>query len=124
MARMTSWFGDYAFVLMRVVVGLAFAQHGAQKLIGFPGGNTVPLMSQMGLAGVIELVAGLLVALGIVTRWAALVASGEMAVAYFTRHATQGLWPILNRGELAVLYCFVFLYIASRGGGRWSLTRD
>ena len=78
----------------------------------------------MGLAGVIELGCGLLIALGILTSYAAFIASGEMAVASLRTHAPQGFWPIQNRGELAVLYFFIFLYIATRGGGRWSLRRD
>lgn len=124
MAKVSSRFGDIAYLLLRVVVGLLFAEHGAQKLFGLLGGHAVPWFSQLGLAGVIELVAGLLVAFGIFPRWAALIACGEMAFAYFTVHARQGFWPILNRGELAVVYCFVFLYIAARGGGRWAVTRD
>lgn len=123
MARLASRLGDSAFVLLRVVVGLVFAEHGAQKLFGLLGGHAVPLMSQLGLAGVIELGAGLLIALGVFARWAALIAAGEMAVAYFTVHAPQGFWPVQNRGELAVVYCFVFLYIAAHGSGRWSVTR-
>jgi len=121
MARPNSWMTDVAYLLMRVVVGLAFAQHGAQKIFGLLGGRTVPLASQAGGAGVIELVAGLLIAFGILATWASLIASGEMAVAYFQFHAPQAFWPIQNRGELAALYCFVFLYIAARGGGRWKI---
>jgi putative oxidoreductase len=121
MARTNSWMTDVAYLVMRVIVGLTFAEHGAQKLFGLLGGRTVPLASQFGVAGVIELVGGLLIAFGILATWASLIASGEMAVAYFQMHAPQGFWPIQNRGELAVLYCFVFLYIAARGGGRWKL---
>lgn len=124
MAKVSSRLADIAFLVLRVVAGLAFAEHGAQKLFGLLGGHAVPWFSQLGLAGVIEFGAGLLVAFGIFPRWAALVASGEMAFAYFTVHARQGFWPILNRGELAVLYCLVFLYIAAHGGGRWAVTRD
>jgi putative oxidoreductase len=124
MAKASARFAELAFVLLRVVAGLAFAQHGVQKLFGLLGGNGVPLVSLMGLAGAIELVCGLLIALGLFTRWAAFIASGEMAFAYFMRHAPAGFFPIQNRGELAVLYCFIFLYIAARGGGRWSLGRD
>ena len=115
----------YAYALMRIVVGLAFAQHGAQKLFGYfggmdGGGATVALTSLMGAAGIIELVGGVLVALGLVTRLAALICSGQMAAAYFMAHAGRGFWPIENGGELAVLFCFVFLYIASRGAGALS----
>jgi putative oxidoreductase len=122
MAKLNSWMTDVVYLLLRVVVGLGFAEHGAQKLFGLLGGHAVPLLSQAGAGGVIELVGGLLVAFGVFTTWAALIASGEMAVAYFQAHAPNGFWPIVNRGELAVVYCFVFLYIASRGGGRWKLT--
>ena len=81
----------------------------------------MPLASLMGFAGVIELVGGLLIAFGFLTSYAAFIASGEMAAAYFKAHAPQGALPLLNRGELAVLYCFLFLYIASIGSGGWSL---
>ncbi|MDE0355704.1 MAG: DoxX family protein [Deltaproteobacteria bacterium] len=112
----------YVYALMRIVVGLAFAQHGAQKLFGVfggvdGGGATVEILSLMGVAGVIELGGGLLVAIGLLTRLAAFLASGLMAFAYFMAHAGRGFWPIENQGELAVLFCFVFLYIAFRGGG-------
>jgi putative oxidoreductase len=122
---MTRWLGRYsevAYLLLRVVAGLLFAQHGAQKLFGALGGQGVPLFSIFGLAGVIELGGGVMIALGVFAGWAAFVCAGEMAVAYFWKHAPGGIWPVVNRGELAVLYCFVFLYIASRGGGRWELT--
>jgi putative oxidoreductase len=121
MARPNPWMTDVAYLVMRVIVGLTFAEHGAQKLFGLLGGRTVPLASLFGVAGVIELVGGLLIAFGILATWASLVASGEMAVAYFHMHTPQGFWPIQNHGELAVLYCFVFLYIAARGGGRWKI---
>jgi putative oxidoreductase len=104
------------------VAGLMFAMHGTQKLFGFPGGGTpVALASLPGLAGIIELVAGLLIAIGFRTHIAAFIASGEMAFAYFMSHAPQGAFPILNRGELAVLYCFLFLYMAAHGSGTWSV---
>ena len=122
---MTRWLGRYsevAYLLLRVVAGLLFAQHGAQKLFGALGGQGVPLFSIFGLAGVIELGGGVMIALGVLTSWVAFVCAGQMAVAYFWKHAPGGIWPVVNRGELAVLYCFVFLYIAARGGGRWELT--
>ncbi|HEX6202879.1 MAG TPA: DoxX family protein [Thermoanaerobaculia bacterium] len=108
------------YALLRVVAGLLFAFHGAQKLFGAFGGQVAgePLMI---LAGVIELGGGLLIALGLFTSIAAFVASGEMAVAYFMAHAPQGPWPIQNGGELAALYSFLFLYIAARGGGPYSV---
>jgi putative oxidoreductase len=109
------------YALLRIVAGLLFAQHGAQKLFGALGGEAVPLVSQMGLAGAIELVGGLLIAIGLFAGLAAFIASGEMAFAYFMAHAGNGAFPIPNRGELAVLYCFVFLYIAARGSGSLSV---
>lgn len=124
MARLGSRLADPAYALMRLVVGLLFAQHGLQKLFGLLGGSRVAIVSQLGMAGIIELVAGVMVALGIFPRWAAFIACGEMAYAYFTRHAPNAFWPIQNRGELAVLYCFIFLYIGARGAGRFAVTRD
>jgi putative oxidoreductase len=120
---MDRWLGRYSeplYSIMRLVVGLLFFFHGAQKLFGAFGGNAQLSNPKMLLAGIIE-TAGLLVAVGLAASWAAFVASGEMAVAYFTVHAPGGLLPIANKGELAVLYCFVFLYIAARGSGRWSV---
>jgi putative oxidoreductase len=115
-----------AYTAFRVVAGLLFAQHGAQKLFGFLGGmgeagGSAPFLSMMFFAGLVEFFGGVLVALGLGTRWAAFLASGQMAFAYFMAHAPQGFWPILNRGELAMLYCFLFFYIACRGGGKVSL---
>jgi putative oxidoreductase len=101
-------------------------QHGAQKLFGVPPGQqpgTVRVLSLMGLAAILELFGGLLIALGLFTRPVAFILAGEMAVAYFMAHAPQGFWPLLNRGELAALYCFVFLYLAVAGGGPWSVDR-
>ena len=124
-----SGYAPHLYVLLRLVAGLLFACHGAQKLFGVfggPGGQpgvSVPLFSLMGLAGCIELVGGLLIALGVLASWAAFVASGEMAFAYFTQHFPRGFWPIQNDGELAVLYCFLFLYIAANGDGMWRLWR-
>jgi len=121
MAKGNPRLAEPAYALLRVVSGLLFAQHGLQKLFGLLGGTRVAPMSLLGAAGIIELVAGVMIAFGLFPRWAALIASGEMAYAYFTRHAPQGLWPVMNRGELAALYCFLFLYIAARGGGRWTI---
>lgn len=115
-------FSPYAYALLRIVAGLMFALHGSQKLFGFPGDKpAMPLASFMGFAGIIELVAGLLIAVGLWAGYAAFIASGQMAVAYFMAHASRGALPILNGGELAVLYCFLFLYIATRGSGVLSL---
>jgi putative oxidoreductase len=112
--------------VMRVVVALLFVQHGAQKLFGFfapPGSATPPVLSLMGVAGVLEFFGGLLVMLGLFTRPAAFILSGQMAVAYFMVHAPQGFWPIQNKGDLATIWSFVFLYLAVAGGGEWSLDR-
>lgn len=121
MQKFLGKYSDLLYGVMRIVVGLLFACHGAGKLFGMLGAQQQELASLMGLAGVIEFFGGLLIALGIFTSWAAFIASGQMAVAYFMMHAPQGFWPIQNQGELAVLYCFVFLYIASRGGGKLAL---
>jgi putative oxidoreductase len=123
MERILGRFAPQCYALMRIVVGLLFACHGAQKLFGVLGGQQVPYASQFGLAGVIELVGGVMIAVGFMTGFAAFIASGEMAYAYFTAHAPRGPWPIRNGGELAVLYCFVFLYIASRGSGAWGIDK-
>ncbi len=110
--------------IMRIATALLFIPHGSQKLFGFPGaqqGAISSLFSLMGVAGILECFGGLLILLGLFTRPVAFVLSGQMAVAYFMAHAPQGFWPILNRGELAALYSFVFLYLAVAGGGQWSL---
>jgi putative oxidoreductase len=116
-------FSGVCYALMRLVIGVLFACHGAQKLFGVLGGHQMPLMSQMGAAGVIEFFGGLLIAVGLLTPFVAIITSGEMAVAYFQAHAPRSPWPIINSGELAVVYCFVFLYIATRGSGPFSLDR-
>ena len=122
MERFLGTYAPYLYALLRIVAGLLFAMHGSQKLFGFPGGkDPVSLFSLMGMAGVVELVGGLLIALGLFASLAAFIASGQMAVAYFMAHAPQAPLPILNGGEPAVLFCFVFLYIAARGAGVWSL---
>jgi len=113
---------------MRIVVGLLFACIGAQKLFGVFGGlgqsgSAAPFFSQMGLAGFLEFSLGLLIAVGLLTGYAAFIASGEMAVAYFLVHFPRGFWPIVNGGERAVFYSFVFLYIASRGAVVWGIDR-
>ncbi|HWP60365.1 MAG TPA: DoxX family protein [Candidatus Acidoferrales bacterium] len=124
MERFLGGYSSALYAVMRVVVGLLFACHGAQKLFGVFGGmgdgSAAPLLSLMGLAGVIEFFGGLLIAAGLLAGYAAFVASGQMAAAYFMGHFPRGFWPIENQGELAVVYCFVFLYIASRGAGAWS----
>jgi len=123
MTKFLGKLGDEIYALLRIVAGYLFACHGAQKIFGVLGGEQEALASMAGLAGVIELVGGLLILLGLFTSWAAFLASGEMAVGYFMAHASQGhfLTPINNKGELAVVYCFLFLYVAARGAGKWSI---
>ncbi len=122
---MERWLGRYSsaiYAAMRLVVGAAFACHGAQKLLGaFGGTRATELQGQ--IAGTIELVGGALIAVGLAAGWAAFLASGLMAFAYFMVHAPKGFWPIENKGELAVVYCFLFLFIASRGSGDFSVDR-
>lgn len=109
------------YALLRIVAGLAFAQHGAQKLFGVLGGTAQPLMSQFGLAGLIEFVGGIMVAIGLFASPVAFLASGQMAWAFFQQHLPRGFWPIQNGGELAVLYCFLWLYVAASGSGKGSI---
>jgi putative oxidoreductase len=107
---------------LRIAVGILFMQHGGQKLLGYPPiGPKVELISLMGLAGVLELGGGALILIGFLTRPVAFILSGEMAVAYFKAHAPGGFWPAQNHGELAVVYCFVFLYLAAAGAGPLSV---
>jgi len=110
--------------ILRIITGFLFLQHGAAKLLGVPHVamfDGLQLVSLMGLAGILELVGGLLILIGLFTRPVAFILSGEMAVAYFMAHAPHGLLPILNQGELAVMYCFVFLYLSVAGSGAFSL---
>jgi putative oxidoreductase len=123
MERVLGRFAPQLYALMRIMTGLLFACHGAQKLFGMFGGQQVVLASQFGAAGVIEFVGGLLIAIGFLTGTAAFIASGEMGYAYFTAHMPKGGLPIQNGGELAALYCFVFLYIAARGAGIWGVDK-
>lgn len=111
--------------IVRIVTGLLFLEHGASKLLNFPAGPMHPsLLSLLGAAGVIELVAGALIALGFFSRWAALVASGEMAFAYFMAHFPRSIFPTQNGGDAAVLFCFIFLYLAAAGPGSYSLNKE
>jgi putative oxidoreductase len=115
-------YAPHIYALMRIVFGFLFTFHGLQKTFGMFGGRTAELVSLRGLAGVIEIVAGVMIMAGWFTRPAAFIASGQMAFAYFMSHfRPDAFWPIQNRGEVAVLYCFAFLYIAARGGGRLSV---
>ncbi|MFN2507417.1 MAG: DoxX family protein [Chthoniobacterales bacterium] len=113
-------YSGYAYAIMRIIVGLLFACHGAQKLFGMFGGKG-GAEGLMLLGGIIEFGGGLLIALGLLTRPAAFLACGMMAVAYFKAHASGGFVPIVNKGELAVIYCFVFLYVFFRGAGPLSI---
>jgi putative oxidoreductase len=113
-------FEPAAYAVLRMVAGLLLFFHGLQKL-GVLGGQMVPLGSLFGAAAILETVGGPLILLGLFTAPAAFILSGEMATAYFIAHQPRALWPIQNAGEPAVLFCFIFLYIATRGAGRWSV---
>jgi putative oxidoreductase len=124
-------FADPVYCIMRLIIGLVFACHGGQKLLGFPGGGH-SAEGLMLIGGIIELVGGFMIALGLLTRFAAFISAGEMAFAYFTVHAagkaighaptsTEQFFPILNKGELAVVLCWVFLFMVFYGPGRWSI---
>ena len=123
---MNSYLGRFApplLSILRIITAFLFVEHGTQKLLNFPGTRSSPteLMSMTGVTGTLELVGGTLLLIGLFTRPVAFVMSGFMAFAYFIAHAPQGFWPLVNRGELAVLYCFVFLYLSAAGGGPWGL---
>lgn len=111
--------------LLRVVSGLLFLQAGGMKLFGWfggmPDGGTAPLLSQIGIGGILEVVGGIAMMLGLFTRPVAFILSGEMAVAYWQFHAPGGAWPIQNQGVPAVLFCFIYLFFAAYGAGEWSL---
>ena len=126
MEKLLGNYSAYLYAIMRIVVGLLFACHGAQKLFGVFGGmggsgEAAKLFSLIGVTGTIEFFAGVLIAVGFLTVYAAFLASGQMAVGYFMAHFPRGFWPILNGGELAVFYCFVFLYMAGRGTVTWGI---
>src|ERR1700733_9576943 len=123
-----SFLDKYAPLLqsvLRIMVGLLFFEHGTSKLLHFPDPqfNNIQIVSMLGISGIIEFVAGGLVAIGFFSRYAAFIASGMMAVGYFTVHFPQGFFPILNMGEAAVLYCFVFLYLAAAGPGPYAINQ-
>jgi putative oxidoreductase len=123
MSNLTQW-SPRALAVLRIVTALLFLEHATMKFLAFPAGmpgmeNGLPPMLMV--AGAIELAAGILITIGLLTRWAALLASGEMAVAYWMAHAPNGFWPALNQGELAIMFCFVFLYLVFAGPGVWAL---
>jgi putative oxidoreductase len=113
--------GEVTLNLLRVMTGFLFIPHGAQKLFGVLGRDAVPLMSLAGLAGVLEFFGGILILFGAFTRPVAFVLSGHMAAAYWIAHGRQALLPIANGGELAVLFCFVYLFLSAHGGGSYSV---
>ena len=118
-------FSPQLLSVLRIVAAFMFIQPGTMKLFGWPmsmpGGGTVDLMSQMGIGAVLEIVGGTLLLIGLFTRPVAFLLSGEMAVAYFQFHAPQSFWPIVNQGQPAVLYCFIWLYLSAAGPGPWSV---
>ena len=126
MHRLLGAYEGELFAILRIVAGLLFACHGAQKLFGVMGGvdgrgSPAALGSLFGLAGIIEFFGGLLIALGLLGSYAAFIASGQMAAAYLMAHFPTSFWPLENKGEPAVLFCFVFLYVATQGAGIWSI---
>jgi putative oxidoreductase len=129
MANLDSFYATWTprlLSVLRIIAGFLLTAHGAQKLFGFlapAGASAPPMFSQMWVGGVLELFGGILLLLGLFTRPVAFILSGMMAVAYFQMHAPGGFWPLQNKGELAVLYCFVFLFLAAAGGGAWGLDR-
>lgn len=125
MAKFMQDYREQTYAAMRIVTGFLFMWHGVVKLFGFPVASPAGAPAAiLYTAGPIELVGGLLVMIGLQTRWSAFLCSGTMAVAYWVGHGTDAFLPIQNQGELAALYCFVFLFIAARGAGIWSLDRE
>jgi putative oxidoreductase len=119
-----SEFQEQAYALFRIVFGFLFIWHGAQKLFNFPLDFPYPLNNLMYAAGGIELVGGALIMIGLLTRPAAFICSGTMAAAYWMAHGMEDFWPIINNGEMAVMYCFAFLFIATRGAGIWAVDKN
>jgi putative oxidoreductase len=115
--------GPRILTILRIIVGLLFLEHGTQKILGFPASanHGMVLLSLGGIQGLIELIGGILIVVGLFTRPVAFILCGDKAVAYFMSHFPTSFFPIANRGDAAVLYCFVFLYLAAAGGGPWSL---
>jgi putative oxidoreductase len=124
MQRYLGGYEEQAFAILRVVLAFLYWSHGPKWLFGWFGGRPIPLTPALTTAGILETVGGILLAVGLFTSWVAFLACGEMAVAYFIAHVPRGGWmPILNGGEITVALCFAFLYIATRGGGHYSLDR-
>jgi putative oxidoreductase len=122
-ATLSAW-SPRALAVLRIITALLFLQHGTAKLLGFPAMDppmNVELFSLFGLAGVLELVGGSLILIGLFTRPVAFILAGQMAVAYFMAHAPMSFYPLLNQGEAAILFCFVFLYLVFAGPGAWSV---
>ncbi|HEX3756120.1 MAG TPA: DoxX family protein [Rhizomicrobium sp.] len=116
-------YAPQALGVLRIVTGLQYLEHGTSKLLNFPPAHMAPLMSLAGAAGVIEIVAGILITIGLFSRYAAFIASGEMAFAYFMAHFPRSFFPLLNGGDTAICFCFIFLYIACAGPGAFALNR-
>ena len=116
-------FAPYLLSVLRIAAAFTFMAHGTQKLFAFPGGHRAVLLSLVALAGVLETFGGALMLVGLFTRPVAFVLAGEMAYAYFTQHLPEGFWPVQNDGELAVLYCFLWLYLVAAGPGPISIDR-
>lgn len=122
MDRYLGRLAPFVFAILRIVAAVMYLLHGTQKLFAFPApGQTVALTSLFGVAGIIEIVAGTLIAIGLFASYAAFIASGEMAVAYFMMHFPRSFWPSINHGEVVILFCFLFLYIACKGPGILSI---
>jgi putative oxidoreductase len=116
-------YSDYSYAVFRIVIGFMFLCHGTQKLFGLPIAFPYPLNAMSTSAGIIELTAGALIIVGFYSRYAAFIASGTMAVAYWMVHGLNDPFPIANGGEISAFYCFAFLYIATKGPGIWSLNK-
>lgn len=117
-------YSSQTYALLRIITGFLFLWHGSQKLLAFPAASSYqPPAYILYVAGPIELIGGVLVMIGLFTRWTAFICSGLMAAAYWIAHGSKTFWPLLNGGDLAVLFCFAFLYIASQGPGIWSVDK-
>ena len=112
---------DFSLNLLRIMTGFLYAQHGAQKLFGVLGKESVEIFSLIGMAGILDFFGGLAIILGLFTRPVAFILAGQMAVAYWTVYGHRAFFPIVNRGEVPALYCFIYLYLAARGGGDFSI---